>query len=85
MCGIAGIYLQPNTDAVRNMAAAMHHRGPDDSGLYADDTVAIAQARLAIIDTTAGGHQPGAPLAPRGRDHGRGAHEDLWRRDPEAG
>ena len=58
MCGIAGIYLQPNTDAVRNMAAAMHHRGPDDSGLYADDTVAIAQARLAIIDTTAGGHQP---------------------------
>ncbi len=36
----------------------MQHRGPDDSGLYLDHKVGLAQARLAIIDTTIGGHQP---------------------------
>jgi len=50
--------VRPDANAVRRMAAAMHHRGPDDSGLYVDEMVALAQARLAIIDTTAGGHQP---------------------------
>ena len=58
MCGIAGVFLRPNTDAVRQMVAAMRHRGPDDTGLYCDDMVVLGQARLAIIDTTAGGHQP---------------------------
>lgn len=58
MCGIAGIFVKPNSNAVREMVNAMHHRGPDDSGLYVDDVVALAQARLSIIDTTAGGHQP---------------------------
>lgn len=58
MCGIAGIYLRPNADAVRRMATSMRHRGPDDSGIYIDDVVALAQARLAIIDTSTAGHQP---------------------------
>lgn len=58
MCGIAGIYSQPDANSIRQMVAAMHHRGPDDSGLYLDHKVALAQARLAIIDTTTGGHQP---------------------------
>jgi asparagine synthase (glutamine-hydrolysing) len=58
MCGIAGMFGRPNPIAVRSMVTAMRHRGPDDSGLYADDVAALAQARLAIIDTTAGGHQP---------------------------
>lgn len=58
MCGIAGIYGGPDTDAVRSMIEAMRHRGPDDRGLYADDTVVLSQARLAIIDTSTGGHQP---------------------------
>jgi asparagine synthase (glutamine-hydrolysing) len=40
------------------MIEAMRHRGPDDRGLYADDTAVLSQARLAIIDTSAGGHQP---------------------------
>lgn len=58
MCGVAGIFLRPNVDAVRQMVAAMRHRGPDDAGLFVDDAVVLAQARLAIIDTTPGGHQP---------------------------
>ncbi|AMK75096.1 hypothetical protein A1342_02115 [Methylomonas methanica] len=36
----------------------MSHRGPDDSGLFLESGIALAQARLAIIDTTNGGHQP---------------------------
>lgn len=58
MCGIAGSFNLPNRDVVPRMIAAMHHRGPDDSGFYSDDLVALSQARLAIIDTTSGGHQP---------------------------
>lgn len=58
MCGIAGIFSKPEAHSIRQMVAAMHHRGPDDSGVYLDDTAALAQARLAIIDTSNGGHQP---------------------------
>lgn len=58
MCGIAGIFFQPDDHSIRQMVAAMRHRGPDDFGLYLDYKVALAQARLAIIDTTHGGHQP---------------------------
>ena len=42
---------------LRKMLESMRHRGPDDLGIYADDRVAIGQARLSIIDV-AGGHQP---------------------------
>jgi len=58
MCGIAGVFQRPNIETLNRMVGAMRHRGPDDSGLYLDDMVALAQARLAIIDTTSGGHQP---------------------------
>lgn len=58
MCGVAGIFLRPEEDRLRKMASALRHRGPDDFGVYVDDVVTLAQARLAIIDTTAGGHQP---------------------------
>lgn len=58
MCGIAGSFNLPDRGAVSRMIEAMHHRGPDDSGLYRDDLVALSQARLAIIDRTSGGHQP---------------------------
>lgn len=40
------------------MIAAMRHRGPDDTGIYSGETVVLAQARLAVIDTSSGGHQP---------------------------
>jgi len=38
----------------------MHHRGPDDAGVWwsTDGRVGLAQRRLAIIDLSPGGHQP---------------------------
>jgi asparagine synthase (glutamine-hydrolysing) len=39
------------------MLAALHHRGPDGSGLLSRDGIGIAMTRLAIIDV-AGGQQP---------------------------
>jgi asparagine synthase (glutamine-hydrolysing) len=39
------------------MAAAIHHRGPDEGGFLVDDQAALASRRLSIIDV-AGGSQP---------------------------
>jgi len=39
------------------MSHALRHRGPDDSGIYVDRNVALANQRLSIIDLE-GGHQP---------------------------
>jgi asparagine synthase (glutamine-hydrolysing) len=57
MCGICGIVNKPDEQAVRRMAAAMIHRGPDDDGFYSDERAALGFRRLAIIDV-AGGNQP---------------------------
>ncbi|MBV9926098.1 MAG: asparagine synthase (glutamine-hydrolyzing) [Acidobacteria bacterium] len=66
MCGIAGIVGEPlnGIDAhVERMSGAIAHRGPDDAGVKvwpARENVqaAFAFRRLAIIDTSAAGHQP---------------------------
>jgi asparagine synthase (glutamine-hydrolysing) len=62
MCGIAGIVdlrggqiVPPG--AVRRMADAIVHRGPDDEGYFERDGVALANRRLSIIGL-ADGHQP---------------------------
>jgi len=46
-----------DSGAIRQMCAAMTHRGPDDEGVYTDGPVGIGMRRLSIIDV-AGGHQP---------------------------
>jgi asparagine synthase (glutamine-hydrolysing) len=64
MCGIAGIVLRSGrmseelVGLVRTMTAALHHRGPDDSGLYVGDRVILGNRRLAIIDIGPPGRQP---------------------------
>jgi asparagine synthase (glutamine-hydrolysing) len=67
MCGIAGFYDyqgQFGPDRIREIANAMNetiaHRGPDDSGVWVDETgrCALAQRRLSIVDLSAQGHQP---------------------------
>ncbi len=40
------------------MLSAMRHRGPDDSGIFADDVVTLGMVRLSIIDTSVLAHQP---------------------------
>ncbi len=62
MCGIAGIFDQKgerdvDRDALKRMAEAIAHRGPDGEGFYYDKGVGFAHRRLAIIDK-AGGAQP---------------------------
>ncbi len=61
MCGICGAVLSPEAfdveGIVRQMNAALVHRGPDDSGQWDSGEVSVAMRRLSIIDL-AGGHQP---------------------------
>src|SRR5690606_14715842 len=61
VCGIAGIARRdgpaPTPEALRRMAAALHHRGPDGHGLFVGRRVGLAHTRLSIIDLQ-GGAQP---------------------------
>ena len=61
MCGICGLVgvTEPEltADIVCQMMGRMRHRGPDDEGLFVDDSVALGMRRLSIIDLE-GGHQP---------------------------
>ncbi len=67
MCGIAGYFAAAGGDglgaALRAMAAALSHRGPDDEGFFEAMTrdgghcVGLAHRRLSIIDLSTG-HQP---------------------------
>lgn len=62
MCGIAGIYntgMSPHElgESIRRMADSLEHRGPDDSGYFVEDGVALGHRRLSIIDLSTG-HQP---------------------------
>ena len=59
MCGICGVVGSGDAvDAVGRMVAAMHHRGPDDRGVISRGNATLGMTRLAIIDTSSGGHQP---------------------------
>ena len=66
MCGVAG-FLQlsvetgaPLETVAQAMADTLRHRGPDDSGAWADAEagIALGHRRLSIIDLSAAGHQP---------------------------
>ena len=64
MCGIAGAVgaVDPEIEeAVRAMAEAEAHRGPDDSGFFRSEGTpgaALGFRRLAIMDLSMDGHQP---------------------------
>jgi Asparagine synthase (glutamine-hydrolyzing) len=60
MCGIAGVLMKhgrADEGALRRMAAALAHRGPDDLGIHMAGPLGLASARLSIIDLEHG-HQP---------------------------
>jgi asparagine synthase (glutamine-hydrolysing) len=59
MCGIAGIVnvgsgAPPDRAALGRQLGALHHRGPDEVGLYRDAHAGLAHTRLSIIDLAAG-------------------------------
>lgn len=67
MCGLTGFLdlsrdraSEELTSLVRRMATTLQHRGPDDSGEWADPHAGIALGfrRLAIVDLSSAGHQP---------------------------
>jgi asparagine synthase (glutamine-hydrolysing) len=57
MCGICGI-VGPATEGrawvVRQMCAAIAHRGPDAEGIHEDQRAALGMRRLAVIDVATG-------------------------------
>ncbi len=64
MCGITG-FIDPRAAAeleprCAEMVATLHHRGPDDRGVWCDGEagVALGHARLSIVDLSPLGHQP---------------------------
>ncbi|NJE42902.1 asparagine synthase (glutamine-hydrolyzing) [Thermococcus sp. GR6] len=57
MCGING-FSWSDVTFVKKMNQAIHHRGPDDEGVYVDENVSLGHVRLSIIDLSPKGHQP---------------------------
>jgi asparagine synthase (glutamine-hydrolysing) len=54
MCGIAGITGSQRAEAIKKMTDVLVHRGPDDSGFYLDENIALGQRRLSIVDLHTG-------------------------------
>jgi asparagine synthase (glutamine-hydrolysing) len=60
MCGINGIAFSPNSGRQVNesvlaaMRDVLHHRGPDDRGLWIDGTIGLGHRRLSIVDVEHG-------------------------------
>ncbi len=72
MCGLAGFFrpqglAQDAQAQARRMADQLVARGPDDSGVWADEPagIALAHRRLAIVDLSPAGHQPMASSSGR--------------------
>ncbi|MCB9963409.1 MAG: asparagine synthase (glutamine-hydrolyzing) [Rhodospirillales bacterium] len=64
MCGITGLWAaRPNKNhqlCLQNMTDALTHRGPDQTGLWQEETagVFLGHRRLSIMDTSTDGLQP---------------------------
>lgn len=65
MCGIAGFWQTKRqaeipAEILLRMGTALKHRGPDDSGVFYDDStgMGLVHRRLSILDLSPAGHQP---------------------------
>jgi len=59
MCGIVGIIgSNPSYSKLNAMLEVQQHRGPDYTGKYIDEYIALGHNRLAIIDLSEGANQP---------------------------
>jgi asparagine synthase (glutamine-hydrolysing) len=62
MCGIVGTIRFDNRaikkSEVTKMMKTIKHRGPDDEGIFIDNSVGLGFVRLSIIDLSSAGHQP---------------------------
>jgi len=62
MCGIAGMLLKEGQQVAEadlfSMAAALQHRGPDNTGVLVQDQCGFAHTRLSLLDLSSAGNQP---------------------------
>ena len=58
MCGITGIISNSTTSYIYPFTDAIAHRGPDSSGIFEFENIALGHRRLSIQDLTENGHQP---------------------------
>ena len=66
MCGISGVFLDPQKSDLRKLAAiarmtsTLQHRGPDAGGTWIDTEsgIALGHRRLSIVDLSEAGKQP---------------------------
>jgi len=62
MCGIVGCFdlngRTVNIETIKEMTAALRHRGPDGEGYWVDDCIGLGHTRLAIVDLTDRAAQP---------------------------
>lgn len=64
MCGIGGWFTNNKTrfgrEHLEGMTQTLHHRGPDDSGVFFQEEsgIGLSHNRLSIIDLSHNGHQP---------------------------
>jgi asparagine synthase (glutamine-hydrolysing) len=59
MCGIAGFFGalvsgHESETVLRRMAGCIHHRGPDENGIWTNGKAGFAHTRLSIIDLSSG-------------------------------
>ncbi len=58
MCGIVGIINKDNQEVtssiLEKMAATIHHRGPDEDGIFINGNIGFFHKRLSIIDLSTG-------------------------------
>lgn len=57
MCGICGFNWN-DKELISAMNDSLEHRGPDQQGIYCDETVSLGFRRLSIIDLSEHGSQP---------------------------
>jgi len=57
MCGICGMVGVVDKNLLKRMCDVIHHRGPDDTGVFIDEGIGLGHKRLSIIDLKTG-HQP---------------------------
>ncbi len=63
MCGIAGAIKLSGIGGkeiieIKESNRIQKHRGPDDEGLFHDESAVLGHVRLSIIDLSSAGHQP---------------------------
>ena len=63
MCGIACIFdynriTDDDIAVVKRMNRIQEHRGPDDEGMFWDESCVLGHRRLSIIDLSRDGHEP---------------------------